>query len=59
MKAKDNPVEIGTYLERIIFNPTNIRMTAIPICKDLNLEIKFERRKYKERKPIIAKILEE
>jgi hypothetical protein len=59
IKAKDNPAEIRTDRERIIFNPTNIRMIATPTCKNLNLEAKFERRKYSERKPIIANMLEE
>jgi hypothetical protein len=52
-------VEICADRERIIFNPANIRMIATPTCKNLNLEAKFERRKYSERKPIIANMLEQ
>lgn len=59
MKARDNPVEICTNWQRIIFNPIKTRITAMPVCKNINFETKLESRKYRDRSPIIANMLEE
>ena len=54
----DNQMGICTALESNIFKPTKAKIKAMPYFKYSNLLAIPASKKYKERSPIIAKILD-
>ena len=56
---KDATTGILKWWEIIIFTPTKSKITEIPYLRYGNLPAMPESKKYNERKPIMAKMLEE